>query len=352
MAGMNSRNPDTRVVIAGEQGFIARNLVLHCQENPAVALLSGVGDLPVNAPPASGTTIFYVFDDAALVTATASCRLDPEVKHTEIAELAGTDAQVVILAAAAHQQQWPAGDNVHVIELGKVFGKWACQDSSNTIGMACKLVRQGNEQDLDFPDTENVVYIDDLCRMLMSGLGSHPYAPRLPPPRYEITAQQLVNILVQIRESRRTQIVPAVGDGLTRALYATYISYLGREEFSYALENHSDQRGSFIEFLKTEKYGQVSCLTAVPGVTRGQHYHHSKCERFLVLQGQAQFAFRNLLTDEACVVSVSADNPAVVETIPGWVHNIKNVGEEELIVVLWANELFNPELPDTRQAEI
>jgi UDP-2-acetamido-2,6-beta-L-arabino-hexul-4-ose reductase len=143
-----------------------------------------------------------------------------------------------------------------------------------------------------------------------------------------------------------------VGVGFTRALYATYVSYLPTEKFSYNIQQHSDPRGVFVEVLKTLDSGQFSYFTAYPGVTRGGHYHHTKTEKFLVIRGEALFRFRHLLTSELIEVRVSGAIPRVVDTIPGWSHDITNVGDHELIVMLWANENFDRQKPDTIPTKI
>jgi UDP-2-acetamido-2,6-beta-L-arabino-hexul-4-ose reductase len=144
----------------------------------------------------------------------------------------------------------------------------------------------------------------------------------------------------------------SVGAGLTRALYSTYISYLPPSRFSYPVPKHADPRGVFVEMLKTPDSGQFSFFTAHPGVTRGGHYHHTKTEKFLVIRGEALFRFRNLLTDERIELRTSGENPQVVDTIPGWAHDITNEGEGELIVMLWANENFDRMRPDTVASEV
>ena len=141
--------------------------------------------------------------------------------------------------------------------------------------------------------------------------------------------------------------VESSGVGIDRALYSTYLSYLPKNKFSYKLKCHADSRGSFVEVLKTSVNGQFSFFTANPGVTRGEHYHHTKSEKFLVLKGKAKFKFKNVLNNEKFSLIVSDSIPEVVETIPGWAHNIKNIGNETMIVMLWANEVFNSSIPDT-----
>jgi UDP-2-acetamido-2,6-beta-L-arabino-hexul-4-ose reductase len=138
-----------------------------------------------------------------------------------------------------------------------------------------------------------------------------------------------------------------VGIGFTRALYATYMSYLPPSSFAYDVPKHGDARGVFVEMLKTQDSGQFSFFTAHPGVTRGGHYHHSKTEKFLVIKGEARFGFRNILTDEHHEIFTSGESPQIVETVPGWTHDITNVGADEMVVMLWANEIFNRSLPDT-----
>jgi len=143
-----------------------------------------------------------------------------------------------------------------------------------------------------------------------------------------------------------------VGTGLTRALYATYVSYMPPEAFSYDVPRHADDRGVFVEMLKTPDCGQFSYFTARPGVTRGEHYHHSKTEKFLVIHGTAHFGFRHLESGKTHELVTRGSDSRIVETAPGWVHNITNIGDDELIVMLWANEVFDRERPDTVGAKV
>jgi UDP-2-acetamido-2,6-beta-L-arabino-hexul-4-ose reductase len=158
---------------------------------------------------------------------------------------------------------------------------------------------------------------------------------------------ELARRIEAFNRGRDTLEVAAVGTGLTRSLYATFVSYLPTERFVYDLPVHGDARGVFVEMLKTPDSGQLSYFTARAGVTRGGHYHHTKTEKFLVLRGRARFGFRNLATGETYSLDASGERPCVVDTIPGWVHDITNIGEDELLVMLWANEVFDRQRPDT-----
>ena len=138
-----------------------------------------------------------------------------------------------------------------------------------------------------------------------------------------------------------------VGTGLVRALYATYVSYLPVASFTYRVPQHGDPRGVFVEMLKTPDCGQFSFFTAHPGITRGGHYHHSKTEKFLVVKGEARFRFRHMQTGETHELVTTGARAEIVETVPGWTHDITNIGSEEMVVMLWANEVFDRSKPDT-----
>jgi len=166
-------------------------------------------------------------------------------------------------------------------------------------------------------------------------------------PEYKIKLGGLSDQIKIFRESRDSLISERVGVGLIRKLYSTYVSYLSPEQFAYSIPSYGDERGMFAEMLKTKDSGQFSFFTAKPGVTRGGHYHHSKTEKFLVVQGRAKFGFRNVATDETHEIITTSKELKIVETVPGWSHDITNVGTEEIIVMLWANEIFDPDNPDT-----
>lgn len=162
-----------------------------------------------------------------------------------------------------------------------------------------------------------------------------------------MTVGELADQLHAFHESRTTLISEPVGTGLVRALYSTYVSYLPVEQFTYEVPKYGDPRGVFVEMLKTKNSGQFSYFTAHPGITRGGHYHHSKTEKFLVIKGNACFRFRHIVSGEFYELFTRGEQPRIVETVPGWTHDITNVGDDEMIVMLWANEIFDRERPDT-----
>jgi UDP-2-acetamido-2,6-beta-L-arabino-hexul-4-ose reductase len=162
----------------------------------------------------------------------------------------------------------------------------------------------------------------------------------------------LAKLIESFKIDRSVNCIGPVGNGLIRSLYSTYLSFYEPLQFSYQLHEHIDPRGRFVEILKTKEFGQFSFFTAHPGVTRGGHYHHSKTEKFLVIKGKALFCFRHMHTGETYELEVSEETSQIVETIPGWTHDITNIGNDEMIVMLWANENFNKERPDTFKFEV
>jgi UDP-2-acetamido-2,6-beta-L-arabino-hexul-4-ose reductase len=166
-------------------------------------------------------------------------------------------------------------------------------------------------------------------------------------PQYSTTVGELARQIQAFKDSRTTLMTERVGAGLIRALYSTYVSYLPVESFTYTVPQHSDPRGVFVEMLKTPDCGQFSYFTAHPGITRGGHYHHSKTEKFLVIKGQARFKFRHMQTGQMHELMTTGDKPEVVETVLGWTHDITNIGKDEMVVMLWANEVFDLDRPDT-----
>lgn len=251
------------------------------------------------------------------------------------------------------------GVPVHVVRLPNVFGKWCRPNYNSAVATFCHNIARGLPITVNDPATPlQLVHVDDVVAAFVGLLGAGPAAATVVPadatrgfdvvgPVYTTTVGELAQTLRAFADSRSTLMTPPVGAGLLRALYSTYISYLPPESFAYQLPSHIDARGVFVEMLKTPDCGQFSYFTALPGITRGDHYHHSKTEKFLVIKGTAHFGFRHIITGATHELVARGGEARIVETIPGWAHNITNIGEDELIVMLWANEVFDRARPDT-----
>ena len=248
-------------------------------------------------------------------------------------------------AISAYQQKLNA--DVYIYRLPNVFGKW-CQPNYNSM-VATFCYNVANDLPIAINDSNaivNLVYIDDVCEQFCLHLTQANVNP-IVEPIYQKTVGEVAELLNKFKQSKDTLITENVGTGFTRALYSTYLSYFEPDQFAYTVPAYTDPRGTFCEMLKTSDAGQFSYFTAHPGITRGGHYHHTKNEKFLVIKGTANFRFQNILTNEKSELVVTADDHRIVETVPGWTHDVTNIGSDELIVMLWANEIFDREKPDT-----
>lgn len=244
--------------------------------------------------------------------------------------------------------------SVHIFRLTNVFGKWARPNYNSAVATFCHNISHGLPITITDPDAPlRLVYVDDVVASFIQLLDQTSKGGVADvEPIYETTVGQVAELIQSFAESRRSLVTPKVGAGFLRALHATYLSYLDPSRFSYSVPIHADNRGEFIEMLKTEDSGQLSYFTARPGITRGEHYHHTKTEKFLVIRGTARFGFRHIDTGETFEIETKGGEAKIVETVPGWAHNITNIGDDELICMLWANEIFDRRNPDTIASKV
>lgn len=367
-----------RVLLTGADGFVGRNLRLRLAERKDLEVVSftradGVGALDrlvngvdvifhlagVNRPQCPDEFMAGNFDlTAALVAAIdrtapasaprlvyASSRQATQNNAYGCSKLLAEDA---LRAAAARGAITP-----FIFRLPNVFGKWCRPNYNSVVATFChNIARNLPIQINDESAPVTLVYIDDVVDRflaILDGEMSPTGAQHLVDvqPEYGTTVGEISRQIHAFRQSRDTLVSERVGTGLARALYSTYVSYLPVESFSYQVARHADPRGVFVEMLKTPDCGQFSFFTAHPGVTRGGHYHHTKTEKFLVIKGQARFKFRHMDTGQAHELICSGHDSRIVETVPGWTHDITNIGDDEMVVMLWANEIFDRVRPDT-----
>lgn len=250
---------------------------------------------------------------------------------------------------AVEQYGRDTGASYYIYRFPNVFGKWCRPNYNSVVATFCYNTLNDIEITINDPSAPvTLVYIDDVCSSLISLLGaSCPSGFKSVAPEYPTTVGEVADVLKAFKQSRENLVTENVGTGLVRALYSTYLSYMTPEQFSYAIPSYGDERGVFSEMLKTKQAGQFSFFTAHPGITRGGHYHHSKNEKFLVLRGSALFKFEHISTGERYELKTDGSTLQIVETVPGWSHDITNIGDDEMIVMLWANEVFDREMPDT-----
>jgi UDP-2-acetamido-2,6-beta-L-arabino-hexul-4-ose reductase len=366
-----------RVLVTGANGFIGKNLVVRLNELGAhvqvYTRMNSIQDLPnlVNK-------VEYIVHLAgenrpkdkksfSIVNAELTLSLCEAVRSTgkKIPIILASSTQTLLDNAygkskldaevALKEFERNTGNPVYIYRLPGVFGKWCKPNYNSVVATFCHNISHDLPIQINDPSSElSLVYVDDVVEEFVSIVqGKEGNNKDLSiQPKYKITLGELADYIKRFYKSRDTLISERVGSGLIRKLYSTYVSYLSPENFSYSIPTYTDERGMFAEMFKTQDSGQFSFFTIEPGLTRGGHYHHSKTEKFMVIKGAACFKFRHIVTNETYEIITNENQPTIVDTAPGWAHNITNIGGGRLIAILWANEVFDKNHPDTIEYEV
>ena len=369
-----------KVLITGANGFLGKNLQLHLAERKDVTVVCFTRGQDVVQLPQLLQGVDFVFhlaginrpqDPLEFTTGNADLMQTLCRAVCDVAEASGKRLPIIFTSSTQAGRDNPYGQSklaaedalraagrshqipVHIFRLPNVFGKWCKPNYNSAVATFCHHIARDLPIQVNDPTAPiTLVYVDDLIErfvQLMDGadaaVGSDGFA--MVAPQYTSTVGELARQIRAFKDSRTTLMTERVGTGLVRALFASYVSYLPVESFAYTVPQYADPRGVFAEVLKTPDCGQFSFFTAHPGITRGGHYHHSKTEKFLVIKGQARFKFRHMQTGQTHELVTSGEKSEIVETVPGWTHDITNIGADEMVVMLWANEVFDRDRPDT-----
>lgn len=239
-----------------------------------------------------------------------------------------------------------------VYRLKNLFGKWCKPNYNSVTATFCFNIAHGLPIQISDPASQvDLTYIDDAVDAFVSELKAVPdengFRMAEPLLSYKVTLKELSEQIYFFHNHRQTYHLPDFSSPFVRSLYATYLSYLNPQDLSYGLEIKSDNRGSLAEFIKTSQMGQIFVSRTKPGITRGNHYHSTKTEKFFVLEGHAVIRLRNISDDSLIEFEVKGSDYTPVDIPPGYTHSIENIGEGELITLFWSSEVFNPEKPDT-----
>lgn len=371
-----------RILVTGANGFIGKNLIVRLNELANIGVSTFVRGDDIGLLPqlvVQSDAVVHLAgenrpaDEAAFaqvntgVTAELCIAIEQEFRAT------GRQVPLVLASSTQAERDNPygrsklaaetavqalaveTGNPCVIFRLPGVFGKWCKPNYNSVVATFCHNIARDLPIQINDPTVSlRLVYVDDVVTAVLAALEAPPPGcmQAIVEPEYTTTLGELAKQIHAFGDCRSTLMTERVGIGFLRALYATYVGYLPNEKFSYEVPQHVDSRGVFVEMLKTPDSGQFSYFTARPGITRGGHYHHTKTEKFLVIKGEALFRFRHLLTDELVELRTSGNTPQVVDTIPGWTHDITNVGNDEMVVMLWANENFNPQKPDTVSSKV
>ena len=366
------------ILITGAGGFVGKNLV-------ATLRTAGYTDLMLFEKDDTPETLADYCRRAAFVVHLAGINrpTDPSEFYTGNAgltdtllanlEAAGNTAPVLVTSSTqaeldndygkskrqaeeaifAHRRR--TGAMVYVFRMPGVFGKWCRPNYNSVVATFCHNVAHGLPiQVRDSAFSLPLVYIDDVVACILAAFDGDVMMDRSATPIchmhpiHEVTLGRLAELIQGFAAGRTSLAVPNLAPGsFEKKLYSTYLSYLPSDQFSYPLEMHTDNRGSFTEFLRSPERGQVSINISHPGIVKGNHWHHTKNEKFLVVKGEGVIRFRNIFSKEVIEYHVSGDKLETVDIPCGYTHNIENVGTEDMVTVMWANEAFDPDHPDT-----
>ena len=366
------------ILITGAGGFVGKNLV-------ATLRTAGYTDLLLFEKDDTPETLADYCRRAAFVVHLAGINrpTDPSEFYTGNAgltdtlladlEAAGNTAPVLVTSSTqaeldndygkskrqaeeaifAHRRR--TGAAVYVFRMPGVFGKWCRPNYNSVVATFCHNVAHGLPIQVRDPAFSlPLVYIDDVVACILAAFDGQVMMDRSATPIchmhpiHEVTLGRLAELIQGFAAGRTSLAVPDLAPGsFEKKLYSTYLSYLPSDQFSYPLEMHTDNRGSFTEFLRSPERGQVSINISHPGIVKGNHWHHTKNEKFLVVKGEGVIRFRNIFSREVIEYHVSGDKLEVVDIPCGYTHNIENVGTEDMVTVMWANEAFDPDHPDT-----
>lgn len=363
-----------KVLVTGAAGFVGKNLCAALRTRGGVEVFPfdlGDPDEALRAGLAQAEVVFHL----------AGVNRPEKVEEFETGnvgflsevlqgiEAAGRRAKVVLTSSIQAERDNPygrsklraeaelrryaetAGAEAVVHRLKNLFGKWCRPNYNSVVATFCHNI--ANDLPVQISDPANVVdltYVDDVVAALLAELEA-PSRPgfRLAAPlgSHAVTLGELVETLRGFRAHRSTLRLPDYGADFTRALYATYLSYLPPEACGYGLDVKADARGSLAEFVKSPHFGQIFVSRTKPGITRGNHFHHTKTEKFMVVEGEGMIRLRQIHGDRVVEFRCRGEEYRVVDIPPGYTHSIENVGPGEMVTIFWASEPFDPERPDT-----
>ncbi len=365
-----------KVLVTGSNGFIGKNLIAELNRREDVEVLSFDVDTPVEKFEEYCRECDFVFNLAGINRPErveefmegnfgfASKLVETLRKHGNTCPIMNSSSIQAALENPYGKSK-KAGEDmmfaygletgapVYIYRFPNVFGKWCRPNYNSAVATFCHNI--AHDLPIRVNDRSTVmhlVYIDDVVEELLQALDRHPHVNSdgycFVPVEHEITLGEIVTLLYSFKESRRNLMIPDMTEGsFEKKLYSTYLSYLPTDRFAYPLEMHVDHRGSFTEILKSADRGQVSVNITKPGIAKGNHWHHTKNEKFVVVSGKALIRFRKHGEEEIIEYHVSGDKLEVVDIPTGYTHSIINEGDTDLVTLMWCNECFNPGKPDT-----
>ena len=368
----------SRVLVTGAEGFLGRNLSVALRRVPGVEVLpfdrnetradlerlAGEADAVFHLAGVNRPERVEEFEEgnAALTRALVDALL---ARGRRVPLVLSSSTQAALdnpygrskLAAEAEVRRYGAATGAPALayRLPGLFGKWSRPDYNSVVATFCHNRARGLPISVRDPGAEiEIAYVDDVVAEFLLALDPARPPPAAPAvrPAFRVTLGELAARIEAIRDVRETLTLPDLSDGLTRRLYATFLSYLPEDAFAYQPLVRRDARGSLVELLKSPPFGQIFVSRSNPGVVRGHHFHDTKVEKFCVVQGRAAICFRHVLGGEVLRYEVRGEEMKVVDVPPGYTHSIENLGDGEMVTLFWASEVFDPARPDTHPEKV
>jgi UDP-2-acetamido-2,6-beta-L-arabino-hexul-4-ose reductase len=368
-----------RIVVTGSNGFIGKNLVTHLRaahQYESVEIVRGEDDSSLERKLIGADVVCHLAavnrpnDPAEFETQNISFTnriLDILGRKRDGYKLIFTSSTQAVLENDYGKSKLQAeelirrkAENAHsfIFRLPGVFGKWCRPNYNSVVATFCHNIARDMPVVISDPSRVlELVYIDDVISSFFrcidrTATQAGEVSVESVNPFYNITLADLEKTIKQFSQMRTSLFIPDVGDEFLKKLYSTWLSYLPEQSFNYSLTLKTDNRGTLFELFKSRTSGQIFLSTTHPGITRGNHFHHTKVEKFVVIKGKGEISFRNVLGDHVTRYVVEGSKPEVVDIPPGYTHSITNVGDEEMITLFWANEIFDAQKTDTQFLEV
>lgn len=368
----------TQVLVTGAKGFIGQNLILSLSRQKGNYIISADVDTPeqeLGHGLSSCAVVYHLAGvnrplderefEAGNVGSLSSLLSGLKIREKRPYIVLSSSVQALLDNPYGHSKRKAeellidyccrTGSSASIFRLPGVFGKWCRPNYNSVVATFCHNIARNIPIKISDPSREiELVHVDDVVRAFIGLLDADldGVVFRDVEPIFKVKLGDIADRLREFRKNRESLHIADLSDPFLRRLYGTYMSSLPPEEFAYGLERKVDERGVLAEILKAGGHGQFFISRTKPGIVRGNHYHDTKVEKFLVLEGEALIRFRNLATDERAEYPVSGLELRVVDIPPGWTHSIRNVGNSEMIVLFWASEVFDASRSDTYPAEV
>lgn len=366
-----------KILITGSKGFIGKNLISHLQELEEIEIITYDIEDSFEKIENNIMDVKYIFHLAGINRPQTpeefyKGNTDLTKKIVDLIKNTNSSASLVITSSIQATKDNDYGkskkmaedyikenlNNYYIYRLHNVFGKWCRPNYNSVVATFCNNI--ANNLDITINNRDiclDLIYIDDICYEFLNLIKGNKPTEIVDQccyinPRYNVSLGYIADKIYEFKQSMESIYVPQTGDDFIKKLYSTYISYLPLEKTYVSAKKNVDERGSFTELVRTNECGQFSISVSKPGIVRGNHYHHTKLERFIVIKGKAKIGFTSVV-DQTSYEFIVDDKDIKIVTIPvGYTHNIENIGDDEMILAIWCNELFDKEKPDTYFKEV